>query len=156
MVQATLLFLRNEDSILLAMKKRGFGVNKWNGVGGKIEENETPSLAAIRECKEEIGVTPEFLADAGTLKFSFPSDGSSPMNTEVRVFTCTHWKGEPHETEEMRPQWFKINSIPYDEMWVDDQYWLPLVLDNKIIEGNFTFNEKEELVGHSVTEIHQM
>ena len=156
MVQATLLFLRNEDSILLAMKKRGFGVNKWNGVGGKIEENETPSLAAIRECQEEIDVTPEFLTDAGTLTFTFPSDDNSPMNTVVRVFICTHWKGEPHETEEMRPQWFKIQDIPYNEMWIDDKYWLPLVLDNKVVEGSFTFNEKEELIDHTVKELHRL
>ena len=155
MVQATLLFLRDEDRILLAMKKRGFGVDKWNGVGGKIEANETPSLAAIRECKEEIGVTPAFLTDAGTLTFTFPSDDAS-MNSEVRVFTCTHWNGDPHETEEMRPQWFTLQDIPYDNMWVDNRYWLPLVLNNKIVEGTFTFNEKEELVDHSVTEIHQM
>ncbi|HET8669978.1 MAG TPA: NUDIX domain-containing protein, partial [Candidatus Saccharimonadales bacterium] len=43
---------------LLAMKKRGFGINKWNGVGGKVDEDETIEQAAIRECQEEITVTP--------------------------------------------------------------------------------------------------
>ncbi|OIP76236.1 MAG: hypothetical protein AUK09_02515 [Parcubacteria group bacterium CG2_30_36_38] len=40
MKQATLCLLIKRDSkeILLAMKKRGFGVGKWNGVGGKFDE----------------------------------------------------------------------------------------------------------------------
>ncbi len=42
--------------ICLAMKKRGFGVNRWNGVGGKVEEKETIETAAKREVKEEAGI----------------------------------------------------------------------------------------------------
>ncbi len=35
------------------MKKRGFGIGKWNGFGGKIEAGETIEAAAIRELFEE-------------------------------------------------------------------------------------------------------
>ena len=35
--QATICLLRKNDEVLLAMKKRGFGVGKWNGVGGKVK-----------------------------------------------------------------------------------------------------------------------
>lgn len=38
------------------MKKRGFGVGKWNGSGGKIQPGETPEDTAVREVKEEIGI----------------------------------------------------------------------------------------------------
>jgi len=48
----TLLFLIKEDQILLAMKKRGFGMGRFNGVGGKIEPGETIEQAMIRECQE--------------------------------------------------------------------------------------------------------
>jgi hypothetical protein len=42
MLQTTLVLLFNDQGqILLAMKKRGFGVGKWNGAGGKIHEGET-------------------------------------------------------------------------------------------------------------------
>ena len=48
MKQLTLLFLVRDDQILLAMKKRGFGEGRWNGVGGKVEKDETVEQAMIR------------------------------------------------------------------------------------------------------------
>ena len=60
MKQATLCFLVRENKgkiyeVCLAMKKRGFGMGRWNGVGGKVE-NESIEEAAAREAKEEINV----------------------------------------------------------------------------------------------------
>jgi NADH pyrophosphatase NudC (nudix superfamily) len=57
-INRTLLFLQKDDQILLAMKKRGFGSDRYNGVGGKLEPGETIEQALIRECQEEIEVTP--------------------------------------------------------------------------------------------------
>ncbi len=56
-----MLVRENEDTkeILLAMKKRGFGKGRWNGVGGKPDpEKGDKSIidCAIREAQEEIGV----------------------------------------------------------------------------------------------------
>ena len=44
----TLAFIRNGDNILLGMKKRGFGVGRWNGFGGKVNSDETILEAAKR------------------------------------------------------------------------------------------------------------
>jgi len=52
----TLVYIRNEDKVLLGMKKRGFGEGKWNGFGGKVEPNESILQGAIREVQEECGV----------------------------------------------------------------------------------------------------
>lgn len=56
--QATICLLIKDDQVLLALKKRGFGEGKWNGVGGKVKDGETIEQTAIRETQEEIGVTP--------------------------------------------------------------------------------------------------
>ena len=45
------MFAKKKDKVLLAMKKRGFGAGKWNGVGGKVKDGETIKQAAIRERK---------------------------------------------------------------------------------------------------------
>lgn len=143
MKHTTILLLLRDDEILLAMKKRGFGVGRWNGVGGKIEAGETIEQAAARECHEEIGVVPLALEKVAHLTFTFPN-GSDSLTSHV--FTAREWQGKPHETEEMAPQWFKLGDIPYDTMWQDDILWLPHVLDGKKILATFTFDKDEHLL----------
>ena len=46
--QLTLVFVIEKSRILLGFKKRGFGVGRWNGFGGKVEERETIEEAAKR------------------------------------------------------------------------------------------------------------
>jgi len=70
----TLVFPFNtQGQILLSMKKRGFGVGKWNGSGGKIKEGESIPQAALRELEEEIGVKLQEtdLEYKGVLQFLF-------------------------------------------------------------------------------------
>ena len=50
----TLIFVRNGSEVLLGLKKRGFGVGKWNGFGGKVEPGETISQGAKRYKKINI------------------------------------------------------------------------------------------------------
>src|SRR6267378_3523397 len=61
----------DEKRVLLAMKKRGFGAGLWNGAGGKPEPGETIEETAVRECREEINVTPIQLSLMGILNFYF-------------------------------------------------------------------------------------
>ena len=68
-METTLCLLRRNEEILLAMKKRGFGEGKYNGVGGKIEGTETPEATMLRETKEEIGVTPIQYEKVGVVSF---------------------------------------------------------------------------------------
>lgn len=44
----TLVLVHDATKVLLGMKKRGFGVGRWNGFGGKVEPNETIEEAAKR------------------------------------------------------------------------------------------------------------
>jgi mutator protein MutT len=143
MKNTTLLFLLRDNHILLAMKKRGFGVGRWNGVGGKIEAGESIEQAAARECLEEIGVSPGQLECVAHLTFTFP-DGTTDVLTHV--FVTHNWQGDPIETEEMAPQWFHHADIPYHTMWPDDQLWLPHVLDGRKIVATFGFDQDEQML----------
>jgi len=151
-IETTLLLLRKENQILLAMKKRGFGEGKFNGVGGKIEQNETPEEAMIRETKEEIGITPIDYIKVGTMEFIEFYKGIKE-NVIFHLYTATKWTGEPKESEEMKPQWFDIDKIPYDKMFEDDKYWLPEVLEGKKINGFFEFDENWKLLSYEIKEI---
>ncbi len=146
---ASLLFLVDDHRILLAMKKRGFGAGLWNGVGGKPEDEESIDQTAIRECQEEIGVTPLSTKQVAVLDFFFPNDKSS-WDQQVIVYICTEWQAEPKETEEMRPEWFNLTAIPYDQMWKDDIYWLPKVLEGHFVQAKFGFDDNDNVISHQI------
>lgn len=145
----TLLFLKKGNQILLAMKKRGFGSDRYNGVGGKIEAGETLEQALLRETQEEITVTPMNYWKVAEHNF-MQQEGDEPWRMYVHAYLCDEWHGEPSETDEMRPEWFNIEDIPYDNMWADDEYWLPQVLAGNKVYGEFTFDDHDRLLTHSV------
>ena len=103
--QTTLCFLINNDEILLAMKKRGFGKDRWNGVGGKLKLGKGMEQAAIREAKEEICATLKEIEVRAVLDFYFPLHPD--WSQRVIVYFSENWDGEPMETEEMLPKWYK-------------------------------------------------
>lgn len=133
----TLSFIIDNEQVLLGMKKRGFGVGRWNGFGGKVEAGETVEAAAGREVEEEIGVIAREVSLCGRLTFTFKTSTETLL---VYVYRITKWQGEPVETEEMRPQWFTEAAIPYQEMWSDDIHWLPLLLAGQCFVGSFHFD----------------
>ncbi|MBI2326098.1 8-oxo-dGTP diphosphatase [Candidatus Collierbacteria bacterium] len=147
--QATILLLIRGDEVLLAMKKRGFGVGKWNGVGGKSNPGEDVMNAAVREAEEEINVKATDLIQVAELNFYFPLVPiDKNWNQQVLVYKTDKWTGEPTETEEMKPQWFKISEIPYIEMWPDDVLWMPKVFGGSFVRASFMFDENQEISEH--------
>ena len=154
MRQATLVFPVQGypcDRVLLGLKKRGFGAFKWNGFGGKKEADEDPEESASRELREEccLDVTPRDLEKVAEMSFYFPS--FPEWNMFVHTFIARTYRGKPLETEEMRPAWFSMDMIPFDEMWADDRYWLPLVLRGEKVKGIFTFNnDRATLAEHTL------
>lgn len=146
-----LVFLIKGDQILLAMKKRGFGVGKYNGTGGKLLLGETMLESAVRETEEEIGVivNQADLEKVAVLEFSFPDKDNLAL--ECHVFFTKKWKGQPVETEEMKPDWFNKSELPLDKMWVDDPLWLPNCLEGKKLEATFKFaGDGEEILDYKV------
>ncbi len=140
----TLCIVHNHSQILLGMKKRGFGMGRWNGFGGKVEKGETIEEAAVREIKEEAGIEIEQkLEKIGILNFEFQGN---PEILEVHIFRGEKFNGQPIESEEMKPQWFHIDEIPYSEMWPDDIHWIPLFLERKKFKGKFLFGENDVIL----------
>jgi len=149
MNNTTLLFLVKKDGekvgeLCLAMKKRGFGMNRFNGTGGKLKEGESIEQAAKRETEEEIGVRAIDLQQVATLDFFFAK--KPEWSQQVHVFFTTTWDGVPTESEEMRPEWFTVDAIPFDKMWPDDIFWLPRVLKGEYIKGKFTFGDNDVIL----------
>lgn len=133
---ATLVFVISDDRILLIDKKTGLGKGKVNGPGGKVEKGENPEACAVRECHEELGITVSGLQYCGQHKFQFV-DGYS---IHVWVYTTDRFEGVPKETVEARPRWVGVDEIPYEQMWQDDEIWLPMMLRGERFVGRWIFD----------------
>ncbi|XP_031765389.1 oxidized purine nucleoside triphosphate hydrolase-like [Galleria mellonella] len=151
----TLIFVRTENQILLGLKKRGFGVNKWNGFGGKVEQNELIVDGAARELKEEccLDVKTSDLKNIAHLEFTFEGE---PLLMDVRVFSTNIFEGTPAETEEMSPKWFNYEDIPFNDMWPDDRVWFPYMLKGKLIYGRFHYKGLDTILDYKIQELESM
>ena len=116
----TLLFVLEGDRVLLGLKKRGFGVGKWNGFGGKVQGNECIEDAAkrfdmrttvavrvwylwvlllcLRETEEECGLLVSDLDEAGVIVFDM-GPGYPDQLLEVHVFRTETYSGTVAESE---------------------------------------------------------
>jgi 8-oxo-dGTP diphosphatase len=138
MKKVTLIFCIKDEQVLLGMKKRGFGSGKWNGYGGKVQAGENPSMAALRELDEESGLVGDEknLRQVALIRFYFDK---IPV-FECYVYLIHTWKNEPVETEEMRPKWYSIANLPWEDMQAADTQWLQLILNGETIEAKVNFN----------------
>jgi len=148
--QLTLGLLVEKEKILLGMKKAGFGAGRWNGFGGKVEPGESIEQAMIREFYEESNIQVTDYKKMGVIEFEFRGN---PVILEVHIYLITKYNGEPKETKEMKPQWFPINDIPYQQMWPDDKHWLPLFLQGKKFKGKFLFENQDTILEYLLEEV---
>jgi len=143
--RATLLFVIEGGHVLLIHKKRGLGAGNINGPGGRLEPGETPLLAAVREVQEELCITPRDIERSGELFFQFV-DG---LSIHCTVFRAAARDGDPQETDEAVPLWTDLDKIPYNRMWADDRYWIPLMLARTPFTGWFLFDE-DRMLDHRI------
>ncbi len=146
----TLSVIEHEGRVLLGLKKRGYAVGVWNGYGGKVEPGETTEEAMIRELREESSLVAENMEKVGYLEFTSDIEEGKSV---CHLFKINEFQGKPRETEEMRPQWFAMDSLPYDQMWPDDPYWLPLVLAGKKVRGSFVLRDNKTVVESELAEV---
>ena len=147
MRDTTLILPMRDGRILLGMKKRGFGVGKLNGFGGKLNEGESIVEAAVRELAEEIGLEAavDNLNKMAELEFRFPH-ADDDWDQVVHVFLIEDWNGEPRESEEMGFEWHDLDNIPFERMWDDDKHWLPEVLSGRKVRCKFSFGEDNSTI----------
>lgn len=142
---ATLLFVRQDGRVLLMEKQRGLGKGLVNAPGGRVDPGETPRQAALREVEEELCVRPHEAVWCGEHRFQF-RDGYSMW---VHVYQSRGAAGEATQTPEAIPLWTDEDAIPYERMWADDAYWIPLMLAGERFSGRWIFDGKR-MVDHTL------
>jgi len=112
---------------------------------------ELPEMAAVREVHEETGLRVSGLHFGGILNFYLGE--SKQLDQTVFLFACSKSTGKMRRSSEGELRWFSVDAIPYQEMWEDDQVWLPLLLEGRGFVGDFYFSENyAEFLSHEIYE----
>lgn len=132
--------------VLLGYKRTGLGLGRVVGIGGKVEIGETVRAAAVREMHEETGleISADLLEEAGALDYLFPTAPTWSQRSHVFLYRAP--VGEPVETDEIVPAWFRVDDVPFERMWDDARRWLPGVLRGGRVRATYTFGEDRATV----------
>lgn len=138
------VFDREKNSLLMILKKRGQGAGKINVPGGKLQPGETAAEAAIRETKEETGIVPLAVKEAGRLEFYFPENDH--WDNTCTVFIAETFSGKlVQHSDECSALWVALDAIPLEKMWDADRLWLPLLLAGKWFHRAYTFDAQDRV-----------
>ena len=129
MKQTTLCYLERGDEYLMlhrTKKKNDENHDKWIGVGGKFEANESPEDCMQREIFEETGLTVTDYRYRGIVTFV-----SDIYETEyMHLFTVTDWTGEARECDEGELAWIKKQKLFDLTLWQGDRIFLKLLQED--------------------------
>ena len=126
MKQTTLCYLERGDEYLMlhrTKKKNDENHDKWIGVGGKFEANESPEDCMRREIFEETGLTVSDYRYRGIVTFV-----SDIYETEyMHLFSVSDWTGEARECDEGELAWIKKQKLFDLTLWQGDRIFLKLL-----------------------------
>ena len=154
---ATLALLVDGHRVALGMKRAKIGKGFYNGPGGGIEGKETPKKAALRELKEEFGVTAASrdARKVALITFVTHNEDGTLFTCHVHVFVVGVWRGKLRACEPKKigpPKWFGRSRLP-SKLMEADKHWLPLVLSHEKIRAVFHYGPgQKRLIGKFVVE----
>jgi 8-oxo-dGTP diphosphatase len=153
-IRAVICYMKRGYEFLLLLKASGkFGGGFWNAPGGKINPGETAEEAARREVEEETGLMILHPEKIGYLEFYF-GPGKSRPDWTAEVFVTDEFSGIERESTEGKLRWFPAEEFPYDQMWEDDRYWIPLMMEGIKFRGKFEFTaDSKKLISHTIEKL---
>jgi 8-oxo-dGTP diphosphatase len=138
---ATLCYVvdkRHNKTLMLhrIKKKNDIHEGKWNGLGGKFEDNETPEECIIREVKEESGLSISSPKLHGFITFPL-FDGIHDWY--IFVFTADKFKGELIDSNEGRLEWIQSDKITDLNLWDGDAIFIKWLNEDKFFSAKFIY-----------------
>ena len=129
MHNSTLCYVTRGDDVLMlhrVKKKNDINKDKWIGIGGKFEENESPDECLLREALEETGLTLTSWKCHGVVTFLTETGFGEYMY----LFTADGFEGELKECDEGDLQWVSREFLDSLPKWEGDQIFLDLMWQN--------------------------
>ena len=127
MKSTTLCYIEKDGKYLMlhrTKKEQDENRDKWIGLGGKLEEGESPYDCVRREILEEAGISLTEPKYRGIVTFVSDEYGTEYMH----LFTCTSFTGEIKQScEEGELEWLKKSALYNMDIWEGDRIFLRLI-----------------------------
>ena len=146
---ATLCYVKNDGKTLMLYrnkKENDMHEGKWNGLGGKMEQGESPEECVIREIREESGLDIQNPQLHGVLTFPM-FDGE--QDWVVFLYTARTFEGELIESSEGTLEWIPDEELTDLNLWDGDEIFLEWIQQGRFFSGKFEY-DGDELLRHSV------
>ncbi len=125
-INSTLIYVERGDEYLMlhrTKKENDLNHDKWIGIGGKFEENESPEDCMLREAREETGLTLTSWRYRGIVTFL-----SDRWETEyMHLFTADGYSGTLRQCDEGDLAWIKKSELLKLKLWEGDKIFLRLL-----------------------------
>ena len=126
MKNTTLCYILRGDEVLMlhrVKKQQDINKDKWIGIGGKFEENESPDECLLREAREETGLELTKWQCRGVVTFL----NDCCEGEYMYLFTATEYTGELKQCDEGDLQWVSRDFLYSLPMWEGDKIFLDLL-----------------------------
>ncbi|MBI2119573.1 MAG: 8-oxo-dGTP diphosphatase [Elusimicrobia bacterium] len=148
-IQATLCYLKKDGETLMlhrVKKKNDIHEGRWNGLGGKIEDGETPEECVAREVKEESGLKIKNPILKGIINFPGFDDENDWM---VFLYTVSQFSGELTDCKEGHLYWIPDHDLTSLRLWEGDKIFLKWLKQKRFFTAKFIY-KKGEYKSHQV------
>ena len=140
---ATLCYVidNNTNSTLMlhrVKKENDYHEGKWNGLGGKFEQGESPEECAVREIEEECGLKVKSIKMKGFITFPL-FDGKEDWY--VFLFTANEFSGELIDSPEGNLAWIPNDKLTELNLWDGDKHFIPWLFGEKFFSAKFNYKD---------------
>lgn len=145
MEMSTLCYLEKDGKYLMlhrVRKENDVNKDKWIGVGGHFEHQESPEECVFREVYEETGYRLTSYQYRGLITFVYGKDITEYMS----LFTADGFEGEPHDCDEGVLEWVEKDKIFDLNIWEGDKIFFQLLeKEQNFFSLKLVYNEENQL-----------
>lgn len=146
MINTTLCYIERGDEYLMlhrVKKENDINRDKWIGLGGKFEEDESPEECLLREVYEESGLRLTSWRYRGIVTFVNTKCGSEYMH----LFTADGFEGTVGPCDEGELEWIKKSELMKLTLWEGDRIFLRLLETDEPFFSLKLSYDGDELIG---------